>query len=155
MGLLAKLKNKVNWKKGSSELVSMAIVLPIIFMLIFSVIGIIQIGLVRQTLEYTAYLSGRAAVVCETLEEAKVEALSAAKMTISQSTFGVNPDNVVVDLQLVGGTSSTTGSGITWEKGALLSCKVSIPAYDYITLSDATFSTTIYMMVERPARTYA
>lgn len=47
MGLLAKLKNKVNWKKGSSELVSMAIVLPIIFMLIFSVIGIIQIGLVR------------------------------------------------------------------------------------------------------------
>ena len=145
---------KINWRKGSSELISMAIVLPILFMLIFGSIGIIQIGLLRQTLEYTAYLSGRAAVVCETMEEAKTEALSAAKMTIAQSTFGVDPEHVEVDLQLVGGTSSTTGSGIEWEKGALLSCKVSVPAYDYVTLSGAKFSTTIYMMVERPARTY-
>lgn len=154
MGQLAALKKKTSWRKGSSELISMCIVLPVIFLLIFSVIGIIQMGLVRQTLEYTAYLSGRAAVVCETMDEAKTQAESAAKMTISQSTFGVDADSVSVDLELVGGTSSTDGNGIKWEKGALLKCKVSVPAYNYISLSGATLSSTIYMMVERPARTY-
>lgn len=147
-------KKQIDWKKGSSELISMAIVLPIIFMLIFSVIGIIQIGLIRQTLEYTTYLSGRAAVVCEDYNTALAQATSAAKMTMAESTFGANADEVTVKLELVGGTSSTTGSGIEWEKGALLKCQVIVPAYEFLSFSHKDLTSTIYMMVERPAKTY-
>ena len=147
-------KRKVDWKNGSSELISMAIVLPVIFLLIFSVIGIIQIGLIRQTLEYTTYLSGRAAVVCEDYNSALAQASSAAKMSIAESTFGTNVEEVSVKLELVGGTSSTTGSGIEWEKGALLKCQVIVPAYEFLSSSHKDLTSTIYMMVERPAKTY-
>lgn len=147
-------KEKVDWRRGSSELISMAIVFPMIFMLIFAIIGVIQIGLVRQTLEYTAYLSGRAAVVCETEEQGKAEAISAARTALANSTFGIDVDEVDVELNLVGGTTSTESAGITWEKGALLECKISVPAQQYYTFAHGSMSSTIYMMVERPARTY-
>lgn len=153
--MLNKLKkyNRKNWNKGSGELISMALVLPVIIFLIFTIIGVIQLGLIRQTMEYSVYLSARQAVVCEGQAEAEAAALSAAKMSLSSSTFGVDIDNVQVQLRLVGGTSGS-GNEITWEKGALLECRLLVPAYAYLSREGQYYSTTIYMMVERPARTY-
>lgn len=154
MAILQRLK-KINWKKGSSELIGFAMVIPLLAILMFTIINIMQLGLIRQTLEYTTYMSARAAVVCEDYNTALTQAETTAKMTLANSTYGVDPDQVQVHLEVVGGTSSTSGSGITWEKGALLKCQIAVPINQLMdVLSSGAMSSTLYIMVERPAKTY-
>jgi hypothetical protein len=73
---------------------------------------------------------------------------------MSGSSFGIDLDDIEVSLVLVGGTSSTSGSGITWEKGALVRCQISIPYRSLISFTDKTMTSAIYAMVETPAKTY-
>lgn len=154
MAILQRLR-KINWKKGSSELIGFAMVIPLLAILMFTIINIMQLGLVRQTLEYTTYMSARAAVVCEDYDTALTQAETTARMTLANSTYGVDPDQVQIHLELVGGTSSTNGSGITWEKGALLKVQVMVPINQLMdALTSGTMSSTLYIMVERPAKTY-
>lgn len=153
---LKKLKD-IRWNRGAAELIGFALILPCIAIILFSVITIFQVCLARQTLEHTTYMAGRAAVVCETYQSALSQAQATARSTLADSTIGVNPEDVTVSLDLVGGTSNATGSGITWEKGALVKCTVKIKIDEIMTLgsgSDGTMESTIYIMVERPARTY-
>lgn len=150
---LNKKTTTVNWKRGSAELISIGLALPILCLMIIVVVGIIQTGLMRQALEYATYLSARAAVTCETQQEAATQALTTAKMTMQESTFGIDVDNMSVDLELVGGTSATEG-GITWEKGALVKCQVTVPFRSLISFTDTNMTAILYMMVERPVRTY-
>jgi len=153
--LLKKLK-AIRWNRGAAELIGFTLILPCIVIVLFSVITIFQVCLARQTLEHATYMAGRAAVVCETQSSALHQAESTAKSTIASSTMGINPDNVTVNLTLVGGTSSANGSGITWEKGALVKCTVRAKVDEILPLGsgDGTMESTIYLMVERPARTY-
>ena len=154
--LIPKLK-AVPWKKGSSELIGFALILPCIGVILFSVITIFQICLARQTLEHAVYMAGRAAVVCETQQAALNQAVMTARSTLMESTMAIASDDIHVALELVGGTSSAAGSGITWEKGALVKCTVSFPVNEILPLGNLAtqeMSGCIYLMVERPARTY-
>jgi len=154
MAALKKRMKAICWRRGSSELIGFALIIPLLAALIFTIITIMQLGLVRQTLEYATYMSARSAVVCEDYSTALTQAQTTARMTLANSTYGVDSDNVGVHLELVGGTSSTSGSGITWEKGALLKCEVTAPISQFINILDGDMSSCIYVMVERPARTY-
>lgn len=146
-------KKKINWKSGSAELIGIGLAMPVLCLMIIAVVGIMQTGIMRQALEYATYMSARAAVSCETAEEAQRQAEATCLMTMEDNSFGVETEDVDVDLQLVGGTSSTNG-GITWEKGALVKCQVTVPFKSLISFSETNMTSIIYMMVERPARTY-
>lgn len=150
-------KHRPNWKKGSSELIGFALILPAIAIILFSVITIFQICLARQSLEHATYMAGRAAVVCANINAGTEQARMAARNALTESTFQIEQDDIQVSLQLVGGTSSPTGgSGITWEKGALVKCQVTFPVNGVFALlnDDAVMDSCVYLMVERPARTY-
>lgn len=156
-----KLKQrKINWKRGASELLSLAIALPIILMMIFAIVNVIQVGLVRQSLEYTAYLAGRSAVVCDTYDRGLNSAENAMRLSLSNSTFGIDPDDATIRIKLVAGTTAATGatrpdeSGIRWEKGALAEITISTPQYNFMGIDIGEMKATIYMMVERPAKQY-
>ena len=144
----------INWRRGSSELIGFALIIPLLATLMFTIITVMQLGLVRQSLEYATYMGARAAVVCEDYSTALTQAQTTARMTLGNSTYGVDQNSVSVRLELVGGTSSTSGSGITWEKGALLKCEVSAPINQFINILSGDMTSCIYVMVERPARTY-
>lgn len=156
------VKKKINWKKGSSELISMTICLPLLLFIIYAMVGVIQLGLMRQTLEYTVYASTRAAVVCDNPTDAQLQARNIAVTTLANTTFGGDIDNIQVNLKLVGGTSQTSGpsasehsmDGIRWEKGALLQCEIVVPMFNFSILGKDSMRTTLFMMVEKPARTY-
>lgn len=156
------VKKKINWKKGSSELISMTICLPLLLFIIYAMVGVIQLGLMRQTLEYTVYASARAAVVCDDPGEAQRQAKNVAVTTLANTTFGGDIDNIQVNLKLVGGTSQASGAGasehsmdgIRWEKGALLQCEIVVPMFNFSILGKDSMRTTLFMMVEKPARTY-
>lgn len=156
------MKKKINWKKGSSELISMTICLPLLLFIIYAMVGVIQLGLMRQTLEYTVYASTRAAVVCDNPTDAQIQARNTAVTTLENTTFGGDVDNIQVNLKLVGGTSQAGGTGasasamdgIRWEKGALLQCEIVVPMFNFSILGKDSMRTTLFMMVENPARTY-
>ncbi len=146
---------KINWKKGSAELIGIAISFPVLCVMILVVIGIMQTGIIRQSLEYANYMAARAAVTSAEQTTAQQEAYTTAKMTLESSTFGVDIDRLDVSLELVGGTSSTIdGSGIKWEKGALVKCQTRIPYKSLVDFQYHEMASTLYLMVEQPAKTY-
>lgn len=150
---------KIKWKRGSS-LLEFAIALPCICIILFSIIIIGQMLLCRQSLEHTVYLAGRAAVVCESYDEAVYQMNSVALSTIEESVFGIDDgEGVTTSLRLVAGTSGVGGApstvnGITWEKGALAEIKITVPLTKALRIGPDTMTSTIYIMVERPAPTF-
>lgn len=151
---IKKLKRRINWRKGSAELIGIALTLPVLCVLLLMIVGVIQSGIMRQSLEYTTYLSARAAVTCDSAEAASIQARNTAIMTLEDNTFGIDLEQVRVTVELVAGTSDVGGSGITWEKGALAKCEITAPFKSIATFTEEQMTSTLYMMVERPARTY-
>jgi len=155
------LKNKlkkIKWKNGSS-LLEFAIILPSVCMILFAFIMVAQLALCRQTLEHALYLSARAAVVCEDYNTAAQQMNSVAVATIRESTFGVDDNGISTSLTLVAGTTGNgaTGSsanGITWEKGALAECSITVSLQKMLAIGPDSMSSKIYVMVERPVPTY-
>lgn len=144
---------KIRTRRGTS-LLEFAIILPALCLVMFAIITVAQLALCRQSVEEALYMSSRAASVCDDYDTAKAQMLSVARSTITATTFGVDEDEILVEIELVAGTSNTSGSGIKWEKGALAKCTLTIPLDDYISFGPRTMSSTIYVMVERPAPTY-
>jgi len=152
-------EKKIDWRKGGAELIGIGLAMPVLCLLLIMIVGIMQAGVMRQSLEYTTYMAARAAVTCETASEAQAQATTTALMTIANSSFGIEVDAVRVSLQLVGGTTAASSAqssldGIGWEKGALVKCQISVPFRSLISFRDETMTSIIYMMVERPAKTY-
>lgn len=151
-----KLK-KISAKKGS-DVLGFAMILPALCIIIYSVIVIAQLCQCRQSLEYALYEGSRAAVICEDYDTAYNSMCNIVKSTLQNSTFGVDDDDIDVQLNLVAGTSSTPGSpgvgGIAWEKGALAECTVVIKIDKLLNIGGDTMTARIYVMVERPVRVY-
>ena len=153
---MIKHTRKIRWKKGSSIL-EFSLVSPFIFVFILALVVIAQLSLCRISLENTAYHSARAAVVCEDYESAVYQMNTVAVSTIQASTFGISDDGIRTALNLVAGTTgagNNGGSNITWEKGALVECTITVDIDRLIAFGPDTMSTTVYVMVERPVATY-
>ena len=58
-----KIANKTYWQRGGGDIVGFLCTLPCIIFMLVLLISIIQIGSIKERLEYTAYLACRKAVV--------------------------------------------------------------------------------------------
>jgi hypothetical protein len=140
---------KINWKRGSGEILGFAIVLPIILVVFCAIIMAAQLGLARQALEYSLYSAARAAVVQEDIISARAAAELVATAEIESGTFGVTRHDIT--LEVVGGSFDASSGLVRWEKGAMLKVVLTIYVDTIAPFGDSILSSEITMMVERPA----
>lgn len=151
--MLKMKRNKINWRKGSGELIGFAIVLPLLMILIMGIVGVAQLGLTRMALEQAAYIGCRAGVVRSDAESAQYAAENAVKMRLGQAAFGIEQDDIEVALTPVAGiTDTSTTTTPEWVKGTMVEMVVTVKVTTFLPLLPDTMQTSINMMVEQPAR---
>ena len=130
----AVLKN-INWRKGGGELLGFAMVLPAIMLVFGAIIMAAQLGLARQSIEYTTYSAARAAVICESQSQAQ-QAAELLVEDMAQDIPGVEPGSVSVNIRNYMG---------------LIKCTVEAKVNTISPWSNSTVAADITMMIERPA----
>lgn len=133
---------KVNWRRGGGELIGFALVLPIVMMVFCAIIMAAQLGLARQTIEYTTYSACRAAVICETETQAQLAAEKVVDDMI-YSIPGVRDGSAQVVIH--------NYTGNRWEKGGLVNCTVTVTVDTITPWTASDVTADITMMIERPA----
>jgi Flp pilus assembly protein TadG len=147
-GFIKKLVKFQN-RRGNGELVGFAIAMPMLMLVFCALIMAAQLGLARQTLEYSLYSAARAAVVQGDFVSAQNAAEMMADAEIYTGTMGVT--GYTIELEVIGGTFNPGSGGIRWEKGALLKVVLTMDVDTISPFRDSTLSSEIIMMVERPA----
>ncbi len=109
------------WKKGSGEVFGFLCVSPIMVVLIMLLICIVQMGALKEKLEYTAYVACRAAVVSDTLSDARKAAKEVAEADL-RSYSADYVGNITVKLEYPSGVDHK------WEKGNYIQCTVAVKA---------------------------
>ena len=137
----AVLKN-INLRKGGGELLGFAMVLPAIMLVFGAIIMAAQLGLARQSIEYTTYSAARAAVICESQSQAQ-QAAELLVEDMAQDIPGVEPGSVSVNIR--------NYMGSIWQKGGLIKCTVEAKVNTISPWSNSTVAADITMMIERPA----
>ena len=137
----AVLKN-INWRKGGGELLGFDMVLPAIMLVFGAIIMAAQLGLARQSIEYTTYSAARAAVICESQSQAQ-QAAELLVEDMAQDIPGVEPGSVSVNIR--------NYMGSIWQKGGLIKCTVEAKVNTISPWSNSTVAADITMMIERPA----
>ena len=137
----AVLKN-INWRKGGGELLGFAMVLPAIMLVFGAIIMAAQLGLARQSIEYTTYSAARAAVICESQSQAQ-QAAELLVEDMAQDIPGVEPGSVSVNIR--------NYMGSIWQKWGLIKCTVEAKVNTISPWSNSTVAADITMMIERPA----
>ena len=137
----AVLKN-INCRKGGGELLGFAMVLPAIMLVFGAIIMAAQLGLARQSIEYTTYSAARAAVICESQSQAQ-QAAELLVEDMAQDIPGVEPGSVSVNIR--------NYMGSIWQKGGLIKCTVEAKVNTISPWSNSTVAADITMMIERPA----
>lgn len=135
---------EINWKKGSGEIVGFTMILPVITFIFCAMVAVAQVGLIRQKLEYTVYTAGRAAVVSDTKERANKRAKRIAKETLRGTGGGLRDDSIKTSIALL-------DSNKKWEKGKFVRVKVEAYVKAVMPFTSGKRTSTIVMMVERPA----
>jgi len=140
---------KINWKKGSGELIGFAICLPMIMFIILGLVMILQLGLAKQSLEYATYSAARAAVVQNDMASAENAAQGNAEAALNSGTMGI--EDIGVEIELIAGRTIEGTGNIGWQKGALIRCTVSIDIDTIGPFRNSRMTSNIVMMVEFPA----
>ena len=140
----AVLKN-INWRKGGGELLGFAMVLPAIMLVFGAIIMAAQLGLARQSIEYTTYSAARAAVICESQSQAQ-QAAELLVEDMAQDIPGVEPGSVSVNIR--------NYMGSIWQKGGLIKCTVEAKVNTISPWSNSTVAADITIMIERPPVPY-
>ena len=133
---------KVRWRKAAEELIGFVLVLPIIMFVFSAIIMAAQLGIARQSIEYTTYSAARAAVICENQNQAQ----SAAELIVNDMIYeipGVEPRSASVTIQ--------NYMGSTCKKGGLINCTVEVKVNTISPWSSSIVTSDITMMIERPA----
>lgn len=103
------MQKKINWKRGNGEFIGFAIIAVIISVLIIMIAAFIQLSLSTSAISKSLTAVSRAASVCTTLEDAKLQAQRVAENTLISN----NINNVTTDVEFVGGTNK-------WESGGYI-----------------------------------
>lgn len=141
---------KINWKRGGGELVGFSISIMFLSIIFVLFLYIVELGLAKVAVEEAVYLSARSAVVCDNYQEGREAAYKRAKEALTNSAIGLNLDKLEVDIEVVSGTAYDSGEP-QWEKGALLKCNVRVPLVGTGRDNMSSVSSSIFMMIERPA----
>ena len=169
------LFKKSFWQRGSGDIVGFLCTLPCIILMLVLLVSIIQLGSIKERLEYTAYLACRQAVVAtdkngngSCMDEAKDIAEKIAVEDLKKSKLKYVDGSVKVRLNLVQqresghldtvsepeDTSVNSGketSSLKWEKGNYVQCTVSVKIESVTPFLSGTRSASIVMMIEKPA----
>lgn len=155
-----KIINKTYWQRGSGDIVGFLCTLPCIIFMLVLLISIIQIGSIKERLEYTAYLACRKAVVASDtngngscMDEAKKIAKKTAIADLKKSKLKYKDGSVKVKLELVENKNagSSNNSKLKWEKGNYVQCTVSVKIKAVTPFLSGRRSASIVMMIEKPA----
>lgn len=138
---------KVDFRKGSGEILGFCAIIPALFALVLVLIAAIQLGITRQRMEYTAYSACRAAVVSSSKSVAETHASGIANDYLS-SYGAIDPGSILVNLEVI-------DTNPEWKKGHFVKCTLSA---DVQTIMPAMFGsingrkeTTVIMMIENPS----
>lgn len=172
-----KFFKKSFWQRGSGDIVGFLCTLPCIVIMMVLLVSIIQLGSIKERLEYTAYLACRQAVVAtdkngngSCMDEAKKIAKKTAVEDLKKSKLKYVDGSVKVKLNLVQHKSGNSGdfdtvtgsedalnnsgketSSLKWEKGNYVQCTVSVKIKSVTPFLSGTRSASIVMMIEKPA----
>lgn len=113
--MVKKNNKKVNWERGSAELIGFAVCLP--FLLIFSIaiLSTIQISIVKQTTQYVTYSAARAASLSATFDIAKQRAdtvLSVYLYGDKTEHYEIKPSVTVCGIQELNGDGSKINTNV-------------------------------------------
>lgn len=122
---MKKFLSKKFWKKGSGEIIGFLSVLPVIIFLLVMLISIAQMGSIKERMEYTTYVAGRAAVVQKDFSSARKAAYETAQRDLLNFSNTFEPGSLKVTLRIIKKTGSST-SNKDWKKGNYLSCTISV-----------------------------
>ena len=163
---MCKIFKRTYWKKGSGDIVGFLCTLPCIITMLVLLISIIQIGSIKERLEYTAYLACRQAVVASDrnnngscMDDAKKIAAQTAMDDLEKSNLKFIPGSIKVTLELVdedttsksARKNSSKKSDLKWEKGNYVQCTVSVKIKAVTPFLSGMRSASIVMMIEKPA----
>ena len=146
---MKKFLSKKFWKKGSGEIIGFLSVLPVIIFLLVMLISIAQMGSIKERMEYTTYVAGRAAVVQKDFSSAHKAAYETAQRDLLNFSNTFEPGSLKVTLRIIKKTGSST-SNKDWKKGNYLSCTISVNTKTLSPLINGKKSCTLTMMIERP-----
>ena len=137
-----KLLDKNYWKKGAAESLSFIMLAPTILIIFAMLATVVQSGCLKEKLEYTTYVAARAAVVSDSMDNAKKNAMEVAKADLSSYGAEYDPESLKVTISYV--------SGSKWEKGNYISCTVSVKFRGLFELVNKRKKFTLAMAIERP-----
>lgn len=151
-------RKKKFWKKGGGEVVGFLCIVPCVIFILAVLVTIIQLGSIKERLEYTAYKACRQIIVCrdadkdgDYLDDAKKIAKQIAREDLEYSTEVFEPGTVKAKVTLVENPDDTNGTEVKWEKGRYVQCTVSVKVKTPIKLMNGRKSSSIVMMIESPA----
>lgn len=134
-------KFTIKWDRGSGDLLSLALVLPMILVMFIVMISLTQYSIAKQSLAYATYMSARKAVVCKNYEEAD-KAAEAAANHYELSAFR-NWSSVSIT-----GTDMPGGSLTNWRHGNFVIVTVKANYDLLIPFNNTTIKSDIIMMIE-------
>lgn len=147
---MKRFKKKEFWEMGSGEIIGFLYTLPILLTLMVMLIGIIQVGALKERLEYTAYVGCRAAVVAKDFQTAEKNAEETVRHDLESSSLQYDPDSLEVSLRLIETGKGTKNQKNTWTKGNYVECLVKVNVKTVTPLIAGMKTTKIVMMIERP-----
>lgn len=144
-------------KKGSGDAVSFTVLAPIMVMLISMTVYLVLYMSLREKLEYTTYVACRAAVVSDTLADARRNANIVAKEDMKSYAPLIDGNTATITLNYTSGAKnvkSKKADGTTrsskWGKGNFLECKVSVkPTIPVLGLNSKKVECNIVMAIEK------
>ena len=136
------------FKRGNGELLGFAVCLYPFTLLLLLIISITQIAISKETLSYAAYTSARSAVVAENFDQAYTNANAIVQEIKNQNGY----QSASVEI-LVNGVSARPGDSVAWSKGVFITVKVTFYVDTLLEPLSDNRSSSIVMMVERPAST--
>lgn len=139
---MQRIIRKIKWRKGGGELLGFAVILPAMLFVFCALIMAAQLGIARQSIEYTTYSAARAAVICEN----QAQAQDAAELIVEDMIYdipGAVPNSASVNIR--------NYMGSTWKKGGLIKCTVTVKVNTIAPWPASKVVADITMMIERPA----
>ncbi len=149
------MTKRIDWKKGGGEIVGFLCITPIIIFMLAVLITTVQLGSLKERLEYTAYKACRQAVVCKDedddgnyMDDAKKIAKKTAKAELKNSPETIVASSIKTKLELV---QVEGEDDVKWEKGRYVKCTVSVKAKAPLAFMSGKKYASIVMMIESPA----
>lgn len=147
-------------KNGGGEVLSFMITVPALIYMFAAILGIIQTGMIKERLEYTAYKACREAIVCKNLTVARKKAKEVAEDDFLKASRqgGLKYKKVDAELDIISkgaqtntGKSSKKSDNSKWMKGNYVQCTVKVESEPIFAFMKKERSSSIVMMIEYPA----